>query len=194
MDGLQAGYNWQYSQTWLVGLEADFDWSKIPGTGTNPTFNLASFPTNFQTSDSIGWFGTVRGRLGFLPASNLLVFGTGGFAYGRIQENAALETEPPAAAFSATFSYDCAGNPNCFVGGTTRVQAGWTAGGGVEYALDSKMSVKAEYLYVNLGRGYPPDIIAQATVPGTGTVPSSFTANYGTIDFQLLRGGLNYKF
>jgi outer membrane immunogenic protein len=92
--GLQAGYNWQFSPQWVAGVETDFDWSDIKGTGTsNFLMTLAPaapFPSNFAVFQNIKWFGTVRARLGYLPADHLLVYATGGFAYGRIDENVAL--------------------------------------------------------------------------------------------------------
>jgi hypothetical protein len=62
LGGLQIGYNRQIDQTWLLGLEADFDWSTIKGTGISPNFNLASATANaqFVASENIDWFGTVQ--------------------------------------------------------------------------------------------------------------------------------------
>jgi hypothetical protein len=51
--------------------------------------------------------------------------------------------------------------------------------------------VKAEYLYVNL-HGNTVNVVAQGFTPGT--TPSSFTAAYSKVDFNVIRGGLNWKF
>ena len=88
LGGLQAGYNWQFNQNWLLGVETDFNWSQIKGTGTDSFLILPGLfpgPSSFVASQNVEWFGTVRGRLGFLPTTNLLVYGTAGFAYGRVQ-------------------------------------------------------------------------------------------------------------
>jgi outer membrane immunogenic protein len=58
---------------------------------------------------------------------------------------------------------------------TTVNAIGWTAGGGVEYALSLNWSVKAEYLYVN----YQDQTIG----PGTFTLIEN-----------IVRGGVNYRF
>jgi outer membrane immunogenic protein len=63
----------------------------------------------------------VRGRVGYLITPTLLLYGTGGFAYGGVD----------AFQQSSTFT-------------------GWTAGGGVEWLFAPHWSAKAEYLYVNL--------------------------------------------
>jgi outer membrane immunogenic protein len=89
--GFQAGYNWQ-SNRWLAGVEADFDWAAIKGNGTS-NFTLEVFPANYQATENIKWFGTVRARLGWLPTDNLLLYGTGGLAYGRVEAGAILNTQ-----------------------------------------------------------------------------------------------------
>ena len=93
LGGLQIGYNWQINQNWLVGFETDFNWSDVKGTGTsNFVFGDPTTSSNFQAFENIKWFGTVRARLGYLPTNNLLLYGTGGLAYGRIDENVSLNS------------------------------------------------------------------------------------------------------
>jgi outer membrane immunogenic protein len=72
------------------------------------------------------WLSTVRGRLGF-AFDRFLPYLTAGLAVGDI---------------SATL-------PGFPAGSTTT--AGWTIGAGLEFGIVSNVSVKAEYLYVNLG-------------------------------------------
>jgi outer membrane immunogenic protein len=203
--GLQAGYNWQFSSQWVAGVETDFDWSDIKGTGTS-NFKIGGGPTsvgvpsNFTVSQDVKWFGTVRARLGYLPSDHLLVYATGGFAYGRINENAALNSQPGTGIISGPpdFAFFCVSGPNCFLGNSARTGTGWTAGGGVEYVLWNNLSVKAEYLYVNLGGGDNFNVAAQSNgCFGGCVVPvalSSFTAGFSRTDFHTVRGGLNWKF
>jgi outer membrane immunogenic protein len=35
LGGLQLGYNWQFNRNWRVGLETDFDWSEMKGSGSS---------------------------------------------------------------------------------------------------------------------------------------------------------------
>jgi outer membrane immunogenic protein len=194
--GLQAGYNWQFNQNWLLGLETDFDWSGMQGSGSSSFIlgdALTTYFSSFQAGESVKWFGTVRGRFGFLPANNILLYGTGGFAYGRVDENVALNTSPVGNNLSfGGFSFNCAGIPNCFLGSSSRIAAGWTLGGGIELLLWQNVSLKAEYLYVDLG-GHSVNVVAQSA-PFVGTAPSSFTAAYSAVGFNVLRAGLNWKF
>jgi outer membrane immunogenic protein len=195
LGGLQAGYNYQINQNWVFGVETDFDWSNIRGTGTS-NFFITAAPATFQASENAKWFGTVRARVAYLLTSNVLLFATGGFAYGRVDENAALSSSAGSGT-DGTHSYICtgaggAGATNCFVGNSSRTATGFALGGGGEYALSNNVSLKAEYLYVNLGHGNSVNVAAQAVAPGT--VPSSFTAAYGRLDFNVVRGGVNFKF
>jgi outer membrane immunogenic protein len=195
LGGLQAGYNLQFNRNWLLGIETDFDWSRIQGTGTS-NFFLGQIPpaaSNFQATEDVEWFGTVRGRLGFLPANNVLIYGTGGFAYGRVADNVALNSGAGVGGFviRPDIGFSCVVGPNCFLGSSSRTDVGWTAGAGLEYSLSQHLSVKAEYLYVNLGGAHAVNVAAQFAM---GATPSSFTATYSTVDFQVVRAGLNWKF
>jgi outer membrane immunogenic protein len=101
--GGQIGYNFALTPLFVAGIETDFQ-----GTSAR----------------DLQWFGTVRGRLGITPFDpHLLVYGTGGFAYGEVR---------------SPFT------------GFTDVRTGWTAGGGVEWAFLPNWSAKVEYLYTDL--------------------------------------------
>jgi outer membrane immunogenic protein len=195
LGGLQGGYNWQFNPTWLLGIEADFDWADINGTGSN-NFTMAGAPTpnaaSFVANQEVESFGTVRARLGYLPTDRTLLYATGGFAYGHVKENVALNSTPNGGGFSdGTHGYICVSNTNCFLGSGSRTATGWTAGAGVEYAFWNNFTLRLEYLFVSLD-GNIVNVVAQ-TPPG-GNVPSSFSANFSRTDFNVVRGGLNYRF
>jgi outer membrane immunogenic protein len=171
LGGIQTGYNWQISRKALLGLEADIEWSKIQGAGTaNFLFDFS--PSNFQADQSVRWFGTIRGRAGYLPVDNLLIFLTGGLAYGRIEESVSLNSGFTGGfAIGGGFSLNCITGPSCFFGNSSRISTGWTAGAGIEYALWSNVSLKAEYLYVNLGSGDTINVVTQSTLPASPRLP-----------------------
>jgi outer membrane immunogenic protein len=127
--GGQIGYNYQFSPWLVVGLETDFQGTSIGSSGANNAWAIAWAGWGGWSADTarINWFGTVRGRAGvtFPGWSQLLVYGTGGFAYGEVQRN---------------FWW----NQN------SAVQTGWTAGGGVEWMFMPNWSAKGEYLYTDL--------------------------------------------
>lgn len=199
LGGFQAGYNWQFNQSGLIGAEADFAWTSMRGQATS-TFLMQPllFPpgtSTFRASEEVKWFGTVRGRLGWLPTSQLLIYGTAGFAYGRVNEDVVLNGQAGSNLGLGGFIHNC-GNPaeapRCYVGSSSRIATGWAAGAGLEHALGNNVSIKAEYLYVNLG-----DVTTNAAVSpllvGPNQTASSFTASHRE-DFHVARVGVNYRF
>jgi len=199
--GLQAGYNWQVSPAWLVGFETDINWSRIDGDGQSGNLLAPGVPL-FQTmivDRKISSYGTVRARLGWLPTPDVLIYGTGGFAYGRIRESVTESlTSPvllagsPVSVTGNGTSLACAIAAPCLTGSSSRIATGWAAGFGGEYAVSPNVSVKAEYLYLNLGDDSF-HAVAPATAPGF-PIPASITAAYNHINLHTVRIGINYRF
>lgn len=104
------------------------------------------------------WLGTARARLGY-SWDRFLPYVTGGAAFGEVKANT-----PGFAGASST-------------------QVGWAAGAGVEYAITNNLSVKAEYLYVDLG----------SFNCGVNCGGGLATDNV-KFDLHVVRGGLNWKF
>ena len=109
--GGTLGANFQANQL-VFGLETDLDWSNIKGSSTSAYCTTGIVATNCQTKNS--YIGTARGRIGF-AADRVLIFGTGGAAFGDVQTGLTYPT------LSATYDK------------TNKV--GWTGGGGVEVAF-----------------------------------------------------------
>jgi outer membrane immunogenic protein len=162
LGGGQAGFNWQVSPLWVIGVETDFD-------GTDISSN-ASATGPFATATAgtkVDWFGTVRGRAGFLVAPNVLLYGTGGWAYGHTTSSASAVLLGAGAGVSSSST-----------------QNGWTAGGGLEYAFNPWLSFKTEYRYVDLGT---------ANLASGAVGPVVFSVNEKTT-FHTVTAGLNFKF
>ncbi len=181
--GVQIGFNAQIG-SFVVGFETDIHYTNLggssdplrPATGAytfvgTPGLAFAS-PEPTVVDNGVGgvdWFGTVRARLGF-AFDRVLVFGTGGLAYGTI-ENGSF--------------------PNVFSTKNDGVQIGYTLGGGVEYAFTNNLTFKLEGLYVNLGNG---NWNNNKAVYDT-TTNEVFLNNSGSdVDFGVVRLGVNYKF
>jgi outer membrane immunogenic protein len=130
--GMQAGYNWMMSPNWLLGLETDISVGSI-----RDTVSLFSIPgvVSFDASSELENFGTFRGRVGYTQGSWLL-YATGGLAWGRNQVITALNIP---GIFSFQLMHD------------HQTHFGWTAGGGVEWAMTPHWTAKVEYLYADLG-------------------------------------------
>ncbi len=74
--GLQAGYNWQFANNVVLGIEADIDWADLGGNST-----IVAGSAGVATG-SLDYFGTIRARLGY-AFDRVLPYITGGVAYGK---------------------------------------------------------------------------------------------------------------
>ena len=88
LGGGQVGYNWQFSPWLVFGVETDIQASDVHDTVNSSAAVADAFGTHLQSATStksVDWYGTVRGRIGVAPfMPNLLLYGTGGFAYGGV--------------------------------------------------------------------------------------------------------------
>jgi outer membrane immunogenic protein len=173
LGGGQAGYNWQ-SGDWVFGVETDFQGSGISGSVNIPGplgvvgGGGATVPGSFVADEKLSWLGTVRGRVG-VAYENVLFYGTGGLAYGGVKVDSNFIF--PGIQFPATGS---------------ATKAGWTLGGGVEYAFAGNWSAKVEGLYYDLG---------SISISGPGVPPNGFIGGK-SFDVQgaIVRVGLNWRF
>ena len=196
LGGGQLSYNWQVSPNLLIGVETDFQGSDIKGGAATP-FVLVGHPGQIAVQQNVEWFGTLRARAAWLASDKLLVFGTGGLAYGSVHENSTVSNTDgvgfTAVAADSSVGARCVGPAlaACFSGTTTKFRTGYTAGGGIEYAAWRNVSFKAEYLYVNLGSS---GITSIAVPASAGAGPSSYNTHFSDLDFHVLRAGVNYHF
>ena len=91
--GGQVGYNFQISNKLVAGIEADIQ--MMPGSdrasaNTVTTGPFSNISTDLSVTKAIDYLGTLRGRLGYLVAPTVLVYGTGGFAYGGVKSSTTI--------------------------------------------------------------------------------------------------------
>lgn len=210
--GGQIGYDWQLAYGgygFVTGVEADIQ--GIAGSGGN---GQRLFPTEYINScnkgvcfdddtinnqsatASLSYIGTVRGRLGFLATPTLMIYGTGGLAYGGV--NMSLLNFQ-----STNFNFSIGGGPKqtIFAGviagyqSYSNTQVGWTAGGGAEWMFMPNWSAKVEYLYYDLGNSsantvnilYPAQTKLSSEVQNVSSFSTRFNGN-------IVRTGVNYHF
>jgi outer membrane immunogenic protein len=200
--GIQAGYNWQWG-AYLAGLEADFQAVGRTDTGGLAT-TVGPFPfftaaevinTQIQSSSRLDYFGTVRGRLGYLVTPALLAYGTGGLAYGQVKASTSIsQSNNDCAAFPG----DCVASNAFTSGSTTQTRTGWTAGGGLEWMFAQRWSAKVEYLYYDLGSVtfsngniVLPNLSCGVCGAGPAIIASQTTTK---VNGNILRLGVNYHF
>jgi outer membrane immunogenic protein len=162
----------------VVGIEADFSGAGMSGTQTvTPIIqnNGSSLPGggSLTAHQDINWFGTVRPRLGYTVTPSLLVYGTGGLAYGNVSYSANTDFRP---GFTAYYPASA--------GGT---KVGWSVGAGVEYAVSKCWTFKTEYLHVDLG---DESVVANPNI----TLPPFQVGYKFATTANIINFGVNYKF
>jgi outer membrane immunogenic protein len=89
--GGQIGYNWQFNNSFVVGIEADIQGAGARGSaygvgaGANPLVPPFGTASTLSVTKNLDYLGTVRGRLGWLFTPTLLAYATGGLAYGGVK-------------------------------------------------------------------------------------------------------------
>jgi outer membrane immunogenic protein len=178
--GAQLGYNWQIGSL-VTGLEADIQGSGIKGSArATPTFVGTAIPDPISVLSSepkLSWFGTVRGRLGVTVTPDLLLYGTGGLAYGRVDASANW--------FSSDGSFQAQAPAS-----VSKIKVGWTAGAGAEWMFARNWSAKLEYLYIDLGSA---SAIGDVTVNQILLPPGALGYTWHTRE-NIARVGVNYHF
>ncbi|MCR4268996.1 outer membrane protein [Nitratireductor sp. ZSWI3] len=126
LGGVQAGYDWQFAERWVIGAVADI---AVTNYGASVTASINGTEV-FDGESQVKYLGTVRARLGH-AWDRTLVYAHGGLAYGKTELDVTV------------------GGVNVINESQTRT--GWTAGAGFEFAVTEKLSLGSEYAYVDLG-------------------------------------------
>lgn len=189
--GGQIGYNWQVDPKWVLGVEADAQWTGERGRSNDL---LATLRTTLPGGDfnvvntlsvnnetKLPWFATFRGKAGFLADPSLLLYGTAGLAVGEVkfssQGTLTAQLFGPGALGTTP-----AGPLVTLVGpilSDSQTRVGWTAGAGIEKKFTQNWSAKLEYIYIDLG---------------TKTYNSGVNAVDVSFRDQIVRAGINYQF
>jgi outer membrane immunogenic protein len=147
--GGQAGYNYQW-HNWVFGVEGDFSgsstsgWEKFSQTSEAFIFDepfLAVTTLNTMRKVETSWSASLRGRIGYAHGP-LMVYGTGGATWTDVQVWNTDTASTDFLLFGDTFEF------SAFDKNTNKdekVVMGWTAGGGVEWALTRMVSMGLEY-------------------------------------------------
>jgi outer membrane immunogenic protein len=229
--GGQVGYNYQFSPRWVLGFEADIQASGERGSNTfvdpfsttvctggiivisfpcGPTGTLnGTAATTYEAK--IDWIGTVRGRVGGFITDQVLLYGTGGLAYGRLEVSGVTGVSGSINSTAVPLLTSVTPAANAF--SDSRMKVGFAVGGGIEGKIScaTGWTWKLEYLYVDLGSLDTVSPFPGACVCGTplgfldsdglisplGTITSRFSGTISThthFTDNILRVGLNYQF
>jgi outer membrane immunogenic protein len=162
--GAQAGFNFMLAPGWVAGFEADVSGAGLDGTTAVSVFRTGSA----QHHNTLDLYGTVRGHVGY-AVNNVLLYGTGGFAWAdekitRTQLTGNLANATAGIAETATAT-----------------GVGWAAGAGLEWGFAQNWSARAEYLHLDLGKQ-------------SFMFPLAQQRNDAKVNLDVARLGVNYKF
>ena len=171
--GVQLGYNHQFSDGLMLGLEGDVNaHSGRRVSKVEQVIDTPFDPVGRVTQDPGRLYATLRARMG-IAFDNGLIYVTGGLASAETRASSAYSETNPGDAWE---------------GASSKIAGGWAAGGGLEFAIADRWSLKSEYLYVDLGRDKFGLTGAIGNNPG-------YTIEARHRDrFHVVRLGLNYRF
>ena len=171
--GGQIGYNRQFGDRWVLGIESDLQGSGIKG---NDSKGLSLVPLGLPLSltttgeKKLNWYGNFVGRVGYIPFdSRLMLYAKGGLAFGDVSHSV-----------TSTLS----GIVNASV--ESSVRTGYVVGGGMDLKMMPGWTVGADYSYIDLGNN---GSRYGATVLGA---PVAFVSNHRDT-FHVGKLKLNYE-
>ena len=162
--GYTSGYNWQFAPNWVIGYEGETGYIGVKGSSA-----YAGSATSIATTRAEGLYSVWAARFGY-AFDRSLVYVKGGATLVNFETGVSD------------------GTPGNHIDTMhKKYRLGYAIGGGWEYALDNKWSVKAEYLYLGFDKM---------------TTTGNFNGNAGTQiwtttnlpGIHTAKVGLNYKF
>ncbi|WP_341898069.1 outer membrane beta-barrel protein [Ferrovibrio terrae] len=175
--GLYGGYQVKVDRV-VYGLEGEAGYLGLKDsssiTATVSTGNTYRLDQKVETD----FFASLRPRVGYVPeafSGSLLLFATGGVTLTQVRVDQTFK--------QIGVAYQSKGLAE------DKMLVGWTVGGGMEYAMSKAWSLKAEYLYADLGT------IENNNVPGSpASVAAYRTNNKAELTTHILRIGTAWHF
>ena len=162
--GYTSGYNWQFAPNWVLGYEGETGYLGVKGSAAYAN------GTSIAQTRADGLYSVWSARFGY-AFDRSLIYAKGGLALTTFETGVVDGT---------------AGNHIDTI--HRRYALGYAVGGGWEYALDNKWSVKAEYLYL----GFDKDLTTTGNLNGVAGT-QVFTTT-GLTGIHTVKAGINYKF
>jgi outer membrane immunogenic protein len=177
LGGGQVGYNWMAAPNWLIGVEGDVSKTGIKSSLTvAPALFPSGLPNTAQPTSwtrDLQWLASARARIGYTPTPNMLLYVTGGAAWGKFDYNASfVNTAPGSNNWMAPFS---------------KTDSGYVVGGGAEWMVAAHWMLRGEYLFYRLS-----GTSNLASNPVFTAFPIQFTWN--STNTSVVRVAASYKF
>lgn len=120
--GFMAGYNYQLSEKFVVGVQADVGWADLKSELNVPGFLTASVGPDLVYS--------ISARAGWLPSANTMLYILAGYSHAELEANISI------GGFSGSVQQD---------------YKGYHVGTGLETRLSSNLTARVEYRYTQYG-------------------------------------------
>ena len=202
--GLQFGYNWLYTDKVIIGIEGDISKSMVQSDASNSMYVLGDSRDHIINNESIrlNSFETLIGRIGYEINPSILVFATGGIAYGSFKSTSSISLDPPINSNVSITGTDgvhdflceagfLSPTPTavCYGGSDNSNKFGWALGAGTEYRLTDSISAKLEYLHLGFGNQ---SLTMISPPPSGGGI--EIQKKYSHLGYDLISLAVVYKF
>ena len=195
--GGQIGINSQWFG-FVAELEMTFEYIGLRqdriATFTSPISGpFGGTPEVFTFNDSFknNLVSTQRLRLGWASDTGLIYI-TGGLALSQHT----FSTNYSSPNFNGgSLAPGFVGIPVAATGSVNHLTAGWSAGAGIEFKLTRNWSLRAEYLYIDLGKSQFDTVLVGIAGGGAGPIGAGFTAHHEDhMQTAIARAAINYQF
>jgi outer membrane immunogenic protein len=176
--GIQVGYDYQFANNILLGIEVDYNKLDIDESRQTPLLDLPGGPADFAFSNNleINHSYSLRPKLGYAFDKTQL-YVTAGVVWTSAEFSSDLVSE---------FNYSKVGKKS-----KTLVSGIW--GVGVEHKFFNNISAKLEYLKINRDdNSYFSEYRAGSSfAPPTDFYSEKYKVD---LDYDIIRAGINYRF
>lgn len=169
--GAQFGFNYQIGAV-VIGAESDLSATRLGGAKSVSANPGTQFTT--RSSNELSMLGTVRARAGIV-LGDFLVYGTGGYAYGLVEQKGSILPDNLQTTSAAS-------------GSRSGIFHGWALGGGVEYAIAPRMTIRLDYTHYELGQK---QLLLQDF---TGLAPGQYATMRTRTAGDIVKAGFNFGF
>jgi outer membrane immunogenic protein len=152
--GGQFGCNYQFSQEWVVGVEANIEGADIQGSKIDTHSDIDTSNSPVITTNTFGlgahskspWLASVTARIGWAPGP-WFIYVKGGGAWISDKYTADLSVTQMVSNGSTTST----ATEQLAAWSAHETRAGWVFGGGIEYAFLTYWSARFDYGYYYFG-------------------------------------------
>jgi outer membrane immunogenic protein len=167
--GAHIGYQYQFNQL-VLGVQGSLDGTSLTNTAV-ATFPLAFGGSNLSAQTTGDVRGSIRGKFG-IALDRALIYGTAGVSFG---------------GFKTALSLTAPNTPIFATATTSSTRTGWTAGGGVEYAVTNNWWIFAEYRFTDFGT-------LQSNFLATDLPTGAFINGERHLQENQVQAGFSYRF